>query len=66
MTSPPEFPPAQNPGNPQPWRPILPIEGLVILLVGGLAVAAAIAWPPVGVAVGIGIAVIGALVVLTR
>jgi len=39
---------------------------LVILFVGGIAVAAAIAWPSVGVALGIGVAVIVVLVVLTR
>ncbi|MGE0251058.1 MAG: hypothetical protein AB7R33_17075 [Thermoleophilia bacterium] len=38
----------------------------MLLLITGLAIAAAIAWPPVGAAIAVGVAVLAVLIVATR
>lgn len=56
--------PAQPAGDPGP--PLISTQALVLLLITGLAIAAAIAWPPVGAAIAVGVAVLAVLIVATR
>jgi hypothetical protein len=46
--------------------PLLSTHALLLLVTTGLVIAAAIAWPQVGVAVTVGVAVLAVLLVITR
>jgi hypothetical protein len=45
---------------------LLSTHALLLLVTTGLVIAAAIAWPQVGVAVTVGVAVLAVLLVITR
>lgn len=55
----------QQPSN-DPRAPLISMQALVLLLITGLVIAAAIAWPNVGTAIAVGVAVLAVLIVATR
>jgi len=46
-------------------KPFISTEGLLFLTLGGIATAATLVNPAVGIAIGVGLAVIGLLIKLT-
>src|SRR4051794_27725912 len=59
-------PPASPPPDEEHRRPILGLEALVLLLITGLAILAAVQWPAIGTGIAVGAAVLAVLVVLVR
>lgn len=64
MTVGPPAPPPQPSGNPRP--PLISTEALLLLLITGLVIGVAIAWPNVGTGIAVGVAVLAVLIVATR
>lgn len=60
-------PPTGEPQSEPPAtrKPLISIEGLLFLTLGGAATAATILNPALGIAIGVGLAVIGLLIKLT-
>jgi hypothetical protein len=52
--------------SPNPKSPLISTEALLLLLITGLAIGAAIAWPGVGTGIAVGVAVLAVLIVVTR
>ena len=64
MTVTPPTPPSDEPSA--KGKPLISIEALLILTLGGAATAVTFFNPALGVAIGVGLAVVGLLVKITR
>lgn len=64
MTVNPEPPPVTPSPGSRP--PLFSFEALVIMLIVGLAVAAAIVWPSAAIGITVGVAVLAVLIVATQ
>lgn len=54
------------PPSSDPRAPMISTQALLLLVITGLVIAVAIAWPNVGTAITVGVAVLAVLIVMTR